>query len=135
MALRSSEPNDRIVAEFAARCWRQNVATVVAITCISVVFWVIRRQPQGGTIEGAQANLCLLCTPAGFAAVFFGFVNWRCPACNRHLGSNGVRGGRCYSCDAYLRPPTTFDRRWLLWSVGPWVIGAIVALCLVLSSR
>ena len=91
---------EQIRAEFAKRQGRQQVAISASLLLI-VVFAILYARPgwlgpnARGTIFGAQAVVI---------AAFIGFTwqNWRCPACNRHLGGDLHRRG-CRKCRVRLR--------------------------------
>ena len=86
---------EQIRAEFAKRQGRQSVAIAAAMLLI-IVFAILYARPgwlgpnSRGTIFSAQVVVI---------AVFIGFTyhNWRCPACNRHLGGDLHRHlcGKC----------------------------------------
>lgn len=86
---------EQIRAEFAKRQGRQSVAISAAMLLI-IVFAILYARPgwlgpnSRGTIFAAQAIVI---------AAFIGFTyhNWRCPACNRHLGGELHRRvcGKC----------------------------------------
>jgi len=90
-----SGSEEQIRAEFAKRQGRQSVANAAAMLLI-VVFALLYARPawlglnSRGTIFPAQIVVI---------AVFIGFTyrNWRCPACNRHLGGDLYRHicGKC----------------------------------------
>ena len=91
---------ERIRAEFAKRQGRQAVAVAAAMLLI-IVFALLYARPGwlGPNARGAIF-------PAQFVviAAFVGFTyqNWRCPACNRHLGGDLFRR-TCARCRARLR--------------------------------
>ena len=86
---------EQLRAEFAKRQARQSVAIAAALLLV-VAFAVLYARPgwlgpnSRGTIFSSQVVVI---------AAFIGFTsrNWRCPACNRHLGGDLHRGvcGRC----------------------------------------
>lgn len=86
---------ESIRAEFAKRQGRQSVAIAAALLLV-VVFAILYARPgwlgpnSRGTIFSAQ-----LVVMAAF--VGFTYHNWRCPACNRHLGGDLHRQacGKC----------------------------------------
>jgi hypothetical protein len=77
---------EQIRAEFTKRQGRQNVAIAAAMLLISI-FAILYARPgwlgpnSRGTIFSAQIVVI---------AAFIGLTyhNWRCPACNRHLGGD-----------------------------------------------
>ena len=90
---------EQIRAEFTKRQGRQNVA-IAAAGLLIVCFAVLYARPgwlgpnSRGTIFSAQLVVI---------AAFVGFTwqNWRCPACNRHLGGDLDRRV-CRKCRARL---------------------------------
>jgi len=90
---------EQIRAEFAKRQGRQSVAIAAALLLI-IIFAILSARPgwlgpnSRGTIFAAQIVVI---------AAFGGFTyhNWRCPACNRHLGGDLHRRG-CGKCRARL---------------------------------
>jgi carbon starvation protein CstA len=86
---------EQIRAEFAKRQGRQSVAIAAAMLLI-IVFAILYARPgwlgpnSRGTIFSAQIVVI---------AAFIGFTyhNWRCPACQRHLGGDLHRRmcGKC----------------------------------------
>lgn len=90
---------ERVSAEFAKRQVRQSAA-IAAATLLVVVFAVLFARPgwlgpnSRGTIFSAQIVVIA-------AFIGFTFHNWRCPACNRHLGGD-LHRRRCGTCRAGL---------------------------------
>ena len=90
---------EQIRAEFARRQGRQRVAIAAAMLLI-IVFAILYAHPgwlgpnSRGTIFSAQIVVI---------AAFIGFTyhNWRCPACNRHLGGD-LHRRTCGTCRARL---------------------------------
>ena len=90
---------ERVRAEFTKRQGRQSVAIAAAMLLI-IVFALLYARPgwlgpnSRGTIFSAQIVVI---------AAFIGFTyqNWRCPACNRHLGGDLDRR-MCSKCRARL---------------------------------
>ena len=86
---------EQVRAEFAKRQGRQSVAIAAAMLLI-IVFAILYARPgwlgpnSRGTIFSAQIVVI---------AAFIGFTyhNWRCPACQRHLGGDLHRRmcGKC----------------------------------------
>ena len=93
------ESGERIRAEFTKRQGRQSVA-IAAAALLIIIFAVLYARPgwlgpnSRGTIFSAQVVVI---------AVFIGFTyhNWRCPACNRHLGGD-LHRHMCSKCRARL---------------------------------
>jgi tRNA(Ile2) C34 agmatinyltransferase TiaS len=85
---------------FRARQTRQIIAMAAAMFLV-LLGAVLHRRPDlfgefsRGTLFGLQAISI---------GVFLGYTaqNWRCPSCNRHLGSNIFRS-RCEKCGARLQ--------------------------------
>jgi carbon starvation protein CstA len=90
---------EQIKSEFARRRARQSVAIAAAMLLI-IVFAILYARPgwlgpnSRGTIVSAQLVVI---------AAFVGFTyhNWRCPACNRHLGGD-LHRRLCDKCRARL---------------------------------
>ena len=86
---------EQVRADFARRQGRQSVA-IAAATLLIIVFALLYARPgwlgpnARGTIFSAQIVVI-----AGF--VGFTYHNWRCPACNRHLGGD-LHRQRCDKC-------------------------------------
>ena len=91
---------ERIRAEFAKRQGRQSVAIAAAMLLI-VVFALLYARP--GWL-GPNSRSTIFAAQAVVIAAFIGFTwqNWRCPACNRHLGGDLHRRG-CRKCRVRLR--------------------------------
>ena len=90
---------EQIRAEFAKRQGRQSVAIAASLLLI-VVFAILSARPgwlganTRGTIFSAQVVVIV-------AFIGFSYQNWRCPACNRHLGGDLDRRV-CGKCRARL---------------------------------
>lgn len=86
---------EEIKAEFTKRQGRQSVAVVAAMLLV-VVFAVLYARP--GWL-GPNSRSTIFAAQVVVITVFIGFTyhNWRCPACNRHLGGDLYRRvcGRC----------------------------------------
>ena len=85
----------KIQEEFAARRTRQRLAVLSAIVLILLMVLLENR-----TTEMVFTFLFLFV--AGALAVF-SFRNWRCPACEGHLG-RGTGTRFCGKCGVQLRP-------------------------------
>jgi hypothetical protein len=90
---------EQIKAEFAKRQGRQNVAIAAAMLLI-IVFAILYARPGwlGPNSRGAifSAQIVVIAAFIGFT-----YQNWRCPACNRHLGGD-LHRRRCGKCRARL---------------------------------
>jgi len=109
---------DWVITEFRAREQRQNVATGVTLASLAGL-------ASGFFTEG----LALMAVIATVGSILFGFSNWSCPSCSKHLGKNGVRDGCCYSCGVRLKDDSSWMERH--WHLGPALLllaGVIVAL-------
>jgi hypothetical protein len=90
---------ERIRSEFAKRQGRQSVAVAAAMLLV-IVFAILYARPgwlgpnRRGTIASAQIVVIV-------AFIGFTWHNWRCPACNRHLGGDLYRR-LCDKCRARL---------------------------------
>jgi preprotein translocase subunit SecD len=90
---------ERIRAEFAKRQGRQSVAVVAAMLLV-VVFAMLYARP--GWL-GPNSRATIFSAQIVVIAAFIGFTyhNWRCPACNRHLGGD-LHRHLCRKCRARL---------------------------------
>jgi hypothetical protein len=93
---------DRIIAA-CSRCWnRQFVATIVALGAMLLVLF--GAAATVGEFLGLMAKnwgqiICAIV--AGL--VIFGWINYRCPACNTCLGKHvSMRLSRCRKCGVPL---------------------------------
>ena len=88
-----------IRAEFAKRQGRQSVAIAAAMVLI-IVFAILYARP--GWL-GPNSKNTIFSAQIVVIAAFIGFTyhNWRCPACNRHLGGDLDRR-ICSKCRARL---------------------------------
>jgi hypothetical protein len=90
---------ERIRAEFVKRQGRQSVAIAAAMLLV-IVFAILYARPgwlgpnSGGTIFFSQVIVIV-------AFIGFTYHNWRCPACNRHLGGE-LHRETCGKCRARL---------------------------------
>ena len=91
---------ERVREEFAKRQARQNVA-IAAATLLVIVFAVLYARP--GWL-GPNSRSTIFSAQLVVIAAFIGFTyqNWRCPACNRHLGGD-LHQHACRKCRARLQ--------------------------------
>ena len=96
----SKKDGRQIMREFEARRGRQSFAIVAALFMVLFLAMLYNRPTVLGefsknTIFGAQVIVI---------AAFIGFssVNWRCPSCNKYLGSDMNRR-LCRKCGSRLR--------------------------------
>ena len=86
---------EQIRAEFTKRQGRQSVAIAAAMLLV-IVFAILYARP--GWL-GPNSRDTIFAAQAVVIAAFIGFTyyNWRCPACNRHLGGELYRNmcGKC----------------------------------------
>ena len=90
----------RITREFRLRQTRQIIAVAIALFLV-LLFAVMYKRPDifgmfsAGTLGAVQIILI---------AAFIGFtvVNWRCPSCGKHLGSD-INRNVCKKCGIRLQ--------------------------------
>jgi Zn finger protein HypA/HybF involved in hydrogenase expression len=92
--------NRQIIQDFRLRQTRQFLA--IAVTLVLLLFFALihKRVDLFGeisknTIFAAQAVIIA-------AFIGFSFVNWRCPSCDKYLGSN-INKHTCKHCGTRLR--------------------------------
>ncbi len=91
-----------IMKEFRRRQTRQILAVAVVLFLVLLAA-VVRKRPD---IFGEFSSASLFAAQAICIAAFIGFtaMNWRCPACGRHLGGN-IDRRRCGRCGTKLQQP------------------------------
>ncbi|NKB72164.1 MAG: hypothetical protein GKR89_34230 [Candidatus Latescibacteria bacterium] len=97
----ANEPDSeqQIKAEFTHRRSRQLILAVPLI----VLFFFSELSPDKGTTLGLSGfSWSLIFLAAVIAGLIFTYSNWRCPACNKHLGT-AINPSTCRKCDAELR--------------------------------
>ena len=89
----------RVMKAFRKRQSRQIIAVAIAIFLV-LLMAVVHRRPD---IFGEISRQMLFSSQAICIAVFIGFtaVNWKCPACGKHLGGN-IHRRLCSKCGARL---------------------------------
>jgi len=90
----------QIIQEFEVRRGRQSVAIVVALFVV-LFLAVLYNRP---TVLGEFSKNTLFGAQFIVIAAFIGFssINWRCPSCNKYLGSDMNRRV-CRKCGSRLR--------------------------------
>ncbi|MFI5294603.1 MAG: hypothetical protein ACHQ0Y_06200 [Thermodesulfovibrionales bacterium] len=85
----------RIVENFKLRQERQLLAIAVALLLIVLLAMIHHRSDLFGNVSKSAA----FAMQALVIAAFIGFTsaNWRCPSCNKYLGSNIYKRG-CRKC-------------------------------------
>ncbi len=88
-----------IMKEFRRRQTRQIIAVAVALFLVILVAVIHRRSD----IFGEISRQMLFAAQTLLIALFIGFtsVNWRCPSCGKHLGSD-LHRSRCHKCGTRL---------------------------------
>jgi hypothetical protein len=88
---------NEIIADFRLRQGRQLLGIAVALLLIVLLAMIHHRSDLFGNISKSA----ILSMQAMVIAAFIGFtsVNWRCPSCNKYLGSNIYKRG-CSKCGA-----------------------------------
>jgi uncharacterized membrane protein YGL010W len=97
--VRQVKDAQRIVREFRLRQSRQFLAIGLTLILLLLLALFYTRTD----IFGAFAKDTVFMMQLGIIAVFIGFsaVNWRCPSCNKYLGSD-IRRRTCKHCGARL---------------------------------
>jgi len=89
----------QIMQNFRLRQSRQFTAIAVTIVLLLFLTFIYKRSDFFGdlknTIFAAQAVVIA-------AFIGFSYVNWRCPSCNKYLGSN-INRHTCKKCGSRLR--------------------------------
>jgi hypothetical protein len=86
-----------IVEEFARRKARQK-RLWLPVTLVSIAAIWMRHRPVGSALV---TLFFLVAIPIVFGALAVTYRNWRCPACNTHLGKR-ANPETCPSCGAKL---------------------------------
>mgnify|MGYP006268576091 CR=1 FL=1 len=91
---------DKIKREFRMRQNRQIVAMTAAMFIV-LLGAVLYKRPD---LLGAFSGRTIFALQAVTIAAFLGFsaYNWRCPSCDKHLGSD-VNRRQCRKCGARLQ--------------------------------
>jgi hypothetical protein len=97
----SAAPGDpHILEESNRRRGRQQALSLWLLPLIGLGFY-LKHRPGTFGCTGMQLFL-LIEVPCVIVAVGYTYRNWRCPACDRYLGSK-LNIGRCRHCGARLR--------------------------------
>jgi hypothetical protein len=89
-----------IQQEYRARQTRQIIAVTAAIFLVLLVAILYRRPDLLGAFSRRTLFGLQITTIASF--VVYTAYNWRCPSCDKHLGSN-IHRQRCGKCGARLQ--------------------------------
>ncbi len=97
--MQKQDPN-KIKREFRQRQTRQIIAMTVALFLVLLAA-VLYKRPD---FLGAFSGRTLFGLQAITIAAFLGYTayNWRCPSCDKHLGSN-IHKQRCGKCGTPLQ--------------------------------
>ena len=93
----SKKDPKQIVANFKLRQERQLLAIAVALLLVVLLAMIHHRSDLFGNIS--RGTIFSLQTTVIAAFIGFTSVNWRCPSCDKYLGSNIYRRG-CSKCGA-----------------------------------
>lgn len=88
-------------AEFAKRRQRQRLV-MIPILVLFVLIIALQDQPDVSLFGLSAQSLMVAAFVVIFGVAGFNSWNWRCPACNRHLG-RGTNLAFCPKCGAPLR--------------------------------
>jgi ribosomal protein S27AE len=92
--------DNKIRQEYRARQNRQIVAIAAAMFVVLLSAVLYKRPDLLGAISGRTLFGLQVVSIASF--VVFTAYNWRCPSCDKHLGSN-VHRQRCGKCGTRLQ--------------------------------
>jgi hypothetical protein len=96
--MRKKDPKD-IMREFRQRQTRQIIALTAAIFLVLLAAILYKRPDLLGAISVRTLFGLQITTILSF--LVYTAYNWRCPSCDRHLGSN-IHRQRCEKCGARL---------------------------------
>jgi hypothetical protein len=100
IAILQKRDNKQIMRDFGLRQSRQFLA--IAVTLLLLLFLVfLYKHPD---IFGEFSKNTIFAAQIVLIAAFIGFsaFNWRCPSCNKYLGSN-INRRICKQCGTRLR--------------------------------
>lgn len=89
-----------ITEEYKARQSRQIIAIAVAMFVVILSAVLYKRPDLLGAISGRTLVGLQIVSIASF--VVFSAYNWRCPSCDKHLGSN-IHRQHCGKCRTRLQ--------------------------------
>jgi len=89
----------KIILEYRGRQSRQIMAVAAAMFVMLLSAVLYKRPDFLGAFSGSSLVSVQIVTIAAF--VVYTAYNWRCPACDKHLGSN-IHRQRCGKCGARL---------------------------------
>jgi len=92
--------SNQIRKEFQMRQSRQIVAIAIALFLVLLCGVVYKRTDIFGAFSRGELFGAQIACIAAF--IGYTFFNWRCPACDCHLGNDLFRN-RCKKCGARLR--------------------------------
>jgi hypothetical protein len=98
--VRQKRDENEIKREFRARQTRQIVAITAAMFMVLLGAVLYKRPDLLGEISGRTIFGMQAIAIAGFLG--FTAYNWRCPSCDKYLGSN-IHRQRCSKCGARLQ--------------------------------
>jgi hypothetical protein len=89
----------QVMQDFRVRQSRQFTAIAVALVILLLLTFIYKRTDFFGDLKNS-----VFAAQAVVIAAFIGFsyVNWRCPSCNKYLGSN-IHRQTCKKCGSRLR--------------------------------
>ena len=98
-AILQKRDTKQIIQDFRLRQSRQFLAIALTLFFLLLLTFLYKRSDLFGelknTVFAAQAVII-----ASF--IGFSYVNWRCPSCNKYLGSN-IHRHTCKQCGSRLR--------------------------------
>jgi len=100
IAMMQKRDNKQIMRDFGLRQSRQFLAIAVTLLLILLLSVVYKRSDLFGEFSKNAifaAQIVLIAAFIGFSA-----FNWRCPSCNKYLGSN-INRRICKQCGTRLR--------------------------------
>lgn len=92
--------DNKILQEYKERQSRQIIAIAVAMFVVILSAVLYRRPDLLGAISGRTLVGLQIVSIASF--VVFSAYNWRCPSCDKHLGSN-IHRQHCGKCRTRLQ--------------------------------
>jgi len=90
----------QIMRDFRLRQTRQFLAIAVTLVLLLLFTMIYKRVDLFGEVSKNTIFAAQVVTIAAF--IGFSSVNWRCPSCNKYLGSN-INRHTCKRCGTRLR--------------------------------